>query len=124
MTLCRPSATLLSISTPRLIGPGCMIRQSGFKSFARCFVRPKNRVYSPVPRKYSLRLRWMFVRAIAGIDHARFEPLRKKLRSARGAVTQHKNIGMQRLEIARRVLKRFALRQTGYARRDIDHIRA
>src|SRR5213078_584795 len=62
-----------------------------------------------VTRAPSLTRPKMFVRAIAGIDHARFEPLRKKLRSARGAVTQHKNIGMQRLEIARRVLKRFAL---------------
>ena len=37
--------------------------------------------------KIEERLRWMFVRSIAGIDHARLEPLRKKLRSARGAVT-------------------------------------
>ena len=43
ITLCRPSATSLSISTPRLIGPGCMIRQSGFKNFARSFVRPNRR---------------------------------------------------------------------------------
>ena len=51
MTLCAPSASSLSISTPRLIGPGCMIRQSGFKSFARCLVRPKRLVYSPSARK-------------------------------------------------------------------------
>src|SRR5436190_17356124 len=49
ITLCKPSATSLSISTPRLIGPGCMIRQSGFKSFARSFVRPNKRMYSPSP---------------------------------------------------------------------------
>src|SRR5205085_6110173 len=61
MTLCTPSATSLSISTPRLIGPGCMIKQSGFKSLARSLVRPNKRMYSPIPGKYSLRWRscWM-----------------------------------------------------------------
>src|SRR5437763_15219530 len=62
MTLCTPSATSLSISTPRLIGPGCMMRQSGFKSFARSFVRPNKRVYSPSPGKYSLRWRSCWIR--------------------------------------------------------------
>src|SRR5213082_1824647 len=57
MTLCTPSATSLSISTPRLIGPGCMMRQSGFKSLARSLVRPNKRMYSPIPGKYSLRWR-------------------------------------------------------------------
>src|SRR5581483_4621059 len=61
MTLCKPSATSLSISTPRLIGPGCIIRQSGFKSFARALVKPNKLMYSPIPGKYSLRWRscWM-----------------------------------------------------------------
>src|SRR5207248_2560304 len=62
MTLCNPSATSLSISTPRLIGPGCMIRQSGFKSFARSFVRPNKWMYSPRPGKYSRRCRSCWIR--------------------------------------------------------------
>ena len=34
MTLCGPSATSLSISTPRLIGPGCITRQLGLSFVA------------------------------------------------------------------------------------------
>ena len=56
ITLWAPSASSLSISTPRLIGPGCMMRQSGLSNFARCFVRPKSRMYSPKAGKIFLSL--------------------------------------------------------------------
>ncbi len=56
MTLWAPSASSLSISTPRLIGPGCMIRQSGFSRFPRSFVSPNSRMYSPRPGKVFLPL--------------------------------------------------------------------
>ncbi len=38
-----------------------MIKQSGFNNFARSLVKPKSRMYSPMPGKYSLRCRscWM-----------------------------------------------------------------
>src|SRR6185369_4822411 len=39
MTLWRPSATEESISTPRLIGPGCMTMASGLASANFCGVR-------------------------------------------------------------------------------------
>ena len=39
-------------------------------------------------------------------------------------MTQHENIGVQCLEIARRVLERFAFGQAGSVRRDVDHVRA
>ena len=57
------------------------------------------------------RLRGMFVRAVAGIDHARVQPLRQKLRGAGRGVPQHDHIRMQRFEIARGVLERLAFRQ-------------
>ena len=40
ITLCEPSATLLSISTPRLMGPGCMTMQSGLASASFSGVKP------------------------------------------------------------------------------------
>src|SRR5438045_9686453 len=42
--------------------------------------------------KIEKRLSGMLMRAIAGIDHTRFEPIAQKLRRAGGAVTQHENI--------------------------------
>ena len=66
----------------------------------------------------------MLVRAVASVNHTSFESLREKLRRACEAVTQHKNIGVQRLEIARGVFKRFALGQAGRTRRDVNHIGA
>ena len=41
MTLLWPSATSLSISRPRLIGPGCITRMSGLARLTRSTVRPK-----------------------------------------------------------------------------------
>jgi GNAT superfamily N-acetyltransferase len=41
MTLCLPSTTAESISTPRLIGPGCMTMASGLASCSFSGVRPK-----------------------------------------------------------------------------------
>ena len=53
----------------------------------------------------------MLVRAVAGVDDAGFESLGEKLRRASGTVTEHKNVGVQCLEISRGVLERFAFRQ-------------
>ena len=39
---------LLAISTPRLMGPGCMIKASGFTFAKRAVFRPNNAAYSPV----------------------------------------------------------------------------
>ena len=66
----------------------------------------------------------MFVRAVAGVDHAGIEALGEKLRSAWGTVAQNENVGVQRLEIFRGVLERFAFGQTRSRRRDVDHVRA
>src|SRR5690606_877366 len=46
ITLCGPSATAESISTPRLIGPGCMTMASGLAQRRRSVVRPKLLKYS------------------------------------------------------------------------------
>src|SRR3989304_4674542 len=46
MRLYGPSATSGAISTPRLIGPGCMISTPSFAFFNRSTVRPKRRLYS------------------------------------------------------------------------------
>ena len=51
----------------------------------------------------------MLVRAVTGVDNAGFQSARQKLRCACGAVAQDDDVGMQRLEIARGVLERFAL---------------
>src|SRR5204863_9271569 len=40
ITLCLPSATSEAISTPRLIGPGCMTIASGLASASLASVRP------------------------------------------------------------------------------------
>src|SRR5690606_18362099 len=40
MTLCLPSTTAESISTPRLMGPGCITIASGLASVRRSGVRP------------------------------------------------------------------------------------
>ena len=40
ITLWLPSATALSIYTPRLMGPGCMTMQSGLASASFSGVRP------------------------------------------------------------------------------------
>ena len=50
----------------------------------------------------------VFMRAVAGVDHARFQSLRQKLRCAGGTVAQDENVGVERLEIARGVLECFA----------------
>src|SRR5438132_10559845 len=66
----------------------------------------------------------MLVRTVASVDYTGFESLREKLRRACGAVAQHKNIGVQCLEIARGIFKRLALGQAGRTCRDVDHIGA
>src|SRR5205814_8539865 len=70
------------------------------------------------------RLRRVFVRPVASVDYARLQSVCQKLRRACGAVAQHDNIGMQRLEIARGVLERFAFSQTRRHCRDIDYVSA
>ena len=47
ITLRSPSASSLSISTPRLIGPGCMMMALGLSHEARVLLRPNMLVYSP-----------------------------------------------------------------------------
>ena len=47
ITDCFESATSESISTPRLIGPGCMMIASGFSHLTRSLLRPNMLVYSP-----------------------------------------------------------------------------
>ena len=42
----RSSATSESISTPRFIGPGCMISASGLATLSFSWSRPKKRKYS------------------------------------------------------------------------------
>ena len=56
ITLCGPSASSLSISTPRLIGPGCMMRRRVSARSRALLVRPNRRVYSPRPGKIFLAL--------------------------------------------------------------------
>ena len=46
ITLCGPSTTAESISTPRLIGPGCITMASGLASCNLCGVKPKALKYS------------------------------------------------------------------------------
>ena len=46
ITLCGPSATSLSISTPRFIGPGCRMSRSRGARSSRSRVTPKTRLYS------------------------------------------------------------------------------
>ena len=70
------------------------------------------------------RLRGMLVRAVAGVDHARAQPLGEELRRAGGAVAQHDDVGVIRLEILRGVLERFAFREAGSGGGDIDHVGA
>src|SRR5205814_9566963 len=66
----------------------------------------------------------MFVRAVAGVDHARFQLPRQKLRRAGGTVAQDENVGMHGLEIASGVFERFAFGQTRRCRGNVDHIGA
>src|SRR5262249_5976561 len=72
--------------------------------------------------KIKKRLSRMFVRAIAGVDYACFESTCQELRSARGTVTKHENIGVQSLQIACGVFECLALRQTGCGCGDIDYV--
>src|SRR5262245_65615609 len=66
----------------------------------------------------------MFMRPVAGVDHAGFQSACQKLRCPCGAVAEHDNIGVQCLEIARGVLERFAFSQARSCCRDIDHVSA
>ena len=47
ITLRSPSASSLSISTPRLMGPGCMMMACGLSQEARVLLSPNMLVYSP-----------------------------------------------------------------------------
>jgi len=64
ITLFRPSATSLSISSPRLIGPGCMTRMSGLARLTRSAVRPKYREYSRTDGKGFLPSRSNWIRSM------------------------------------------------------------
>src|SRR5207248_9090982 len=72
--------------------------------------------------KIEQRLRWMFMRAIAGIDHARFQPICQKLRCAGGTVTENENVSMQRLQIPCRVFECLAFGKTRTYCRDVDYV--
>ena len=54
------------------------------------------------------RLCWMLVRAIAGVDDAGLHDSRQKMRRAARAVSNDDKIGVERFEIARRILQRLA----------------
>ena len=56
ITLRSPSASSLSISTPRLIGPGCMMMALGLSHEARVLLRPNMLVYSPREGKWPVAL--------------------------------------------------------------------
>ena len=64
------------------------------------------------------------MRAVAGVNDARLQPLRQKLGRAGRTVAKDENIGMQRFKIPRGVLERFALAQTGCRRRNVNHVGA
>src|SRR5947208_15952174 len=70
------------------------------------------------------RLGRVFMGAIAGVDYAGFHSACQKLWCACRAVAQHDDVGMQRLEIARGVLERFAFGKTRCRCRNIDHVSA
>src|ERR1035441_10126170 len=54
ITLRLPSARSLSISTPRLMGPGCIMMALGCSQEARVLLRPNMPVYSPSEGKWLL----------------------------------------------------------------------
>src|SRR2546421_391463 len=74
--------------------------------------------------KIQERLSGMLVRAVAGVDDARGEALGEKLRRASRTVPQDDEVGVIGLEDFCGVLKRFAFRQAGRTRRNVDDIRA
>ena len=66
----------------------------------------------------------MLVRAVAGVDHARPDAAGEKLRRAGRAVPQDDDVGVIRFEHPRGVFERFAFRQAGSRRRDVDDVGA
>src|SRR5438270_4113127 len=66
---------------------------------------------------------WMLVGSVASVDHIRLNSVRQEFRRARRRVTNHYHVDSHRLEIARRVHQRFALRHAGPGRRYVHRIR-
>ena len=67
-------------------------------------------------------LRRMLVRAVAGVDDVRLDALGEELRRARRAVADHDHVDPHRLEIARRVDERLALRHARPRCRDVHRV--
>ena len=67
-------------------------------------------------------LRRMLVRAVAGVDHVRLDALGEELRRARRAVADDDHVDPHRLEIARRVDERLALRDARARRGDVHRV--
>ncbi len=74
--------------------------------------------------KVEQRLGGMFVRAVAGIDHARFQAAGQKLRRAGRTVAQNEDVRVKASRFLRGVFERFAFRQARSGRGDVDHVRA
>ena len=67
-------------------------------------------------------LRGMLVRAVAGVDDVRLDALGEELRRAGRAVADHDHVDPHRLEIARRVDERLALRHARPRRGDVHRV--
>src|ERR1700730_1092111 len=74
--------------------------------------------------KIEQRLGGMLMRTITGVDYARLQSLREKLRRARRTVTQDEDVGVERFKILGRVFKRFAFRQAGSRYGNVDDVGA
>ena len=70
------------------------------------------------------RLGRMAVGAVAGVDDAAFDAGRQKIRSTRGGMPHHDQVGLQRLDVPDRVEQRFAFAQTAGVGAHIDDVRA
>src|SRR6185503_5714702 len=67
-------------------------------------------------------LRWMFVRAIAGVNDWRVSHLCEMLRRAGHRMTNADAIWRHRFEISRRVEQRFAFRDAGSRNTDVHGV--
>jgi len=69
------------------------------------------------------RLGGVLMRAVARIDDAGVEDARKEMRRAGGAVADHDEVNVQRLQVARGVLEGLALPQRGSLGGEVDDVR-
>src|SRR5205823_5635262 len=66
----------------------------------------------------------MFMRAVAGVDHARTQTLGQELARAGAAMAQDNDIDMIRFQNLSGVLQSFAFAQARSGGRNVDHVRA